>query len=87
MDNLGKKNGAATSVAAPNFSPDYGVTVNVAGWLWKFPELATIVTVPGATPFANPLLSMVAVPEKLQNQVKVAFVTGLPCPSSAVAVN
>jgi hypothetical protein len=36
---------------------DYGVTVSVAGVLITPEALATMVTVPGATPVASPLLS------------------------------
>jgi hypothetical protein len=51
-----------------------------------FPALATIVTVPGDIPVARPLVSIVATPEKLQNQEIVTPVTGLPLESKAVAV-
>ncbi len=50
------------------------------------PALATIVTVPGATPVTSPLLSMVATPAKLQNQLMLTPETGLPEESNAVAV-
>lgn len=51
------------------------------------PALATIVTVPGPTPVASPLPSMVAVPEKLQAQENVTPLTALPLASTAEAVN
>ena len=63
------------------------MTVSVAGWLFTEPALAMMVTVPGATPVASPLASMVAVPEKLQNQAKVTFGTGFPLASIATAEN
>ena len=66
---------------------DYGVTVSVAGVLITPEALATMVTVPGATPVASPLLSMVAVPEKLQAQANVTPGMALPLASMAVAVN
>ncbi len=49
--------------------------------------VAKIVTVPGATPVATPLLSMVAVPEKLQAQVNITPGMALPLASTAAAVN
>ena len=65
----------------------YGVTVRRAGALATPEALATMVTVPGASPVASPLPSMVAVPEKLQDQLKMAPVMALPLASSAVAAN
>jgi hypothetical protein len=49
--------------------------------------LAKMLTGPGATPVASPLLSMVAVPEKLQAHANVTPVTALPLASTAAAVN
>jgi hypothetical protein len=46
-----------------------------------------MVTVPGDTPVARPFLSIVATPEKLQNQEMATPVTGLPEASNGVAVN
>ena len=63
------------------------MTVTVASGLVTPEALARMVTVPGATPVTSPLLSMVAVPEKLQAQVKITPVTGLPLASTAAAVN
>ena len=63
------------------------MTVKAAGWLLTFPTLATMVTVPGETPVTNPVLSIVAIGAKLQNQAIGAVVIGLPEESTAVAVN
>lgn len=65
----------------------YGVTVSVAGVLFTPEALATMVTVPGETPVASPLPSMVAIPEKLIAQVNVTPLTVLPLASNAVAAN
>ena len=65
---------------------DYGVTVSVASGLITPEALATMVTVPGATPVATPLLSMVAIPEKLQAQANVTPGMALPLASRAAAV-
>lgn len=46
-----------------------------------------MLTVPGATPLASPLGSMVAITEELQAQLKVTPVTALPLASTAAAVN
>jgi hypothetical protein len=51
------------------------------------PALAMIVTVPGDTPVATPLLSIVATPAKLQNHEMLIPVTGFPAESKAVAEN
>ena len=44
-------------------------------------------TGPGLTPVTSPLLSMVAITEELQAQLKVTPVTALPLASTAAAVN
>lgn len=46
-----------------------------------------MVTVPGATPVTNPLLSIVATPAKLLDQEIATPATGFPAESKAVAVN
>ena len=49
--------------------------------------LATMVTVPGATPVATPLPSIVAVPEKLHAHENTTPGMTFPVASKAVAVN
>jgi hypothetical protein len=59
----------------------------VAAGLVTPEALAKMVTAPGATPAASPLLSMVAVPEKLQAQLKITPGIAMPLASTAAAVN
>jgi hypothetical protein len=59
----------------------------VDGALVNPEALATMVTVPGETPVATPLLSIVAVPEKLHAHENTTPEMVLPLTSKAVAVN
>jgi hypothetical protein len=65
----------------------YGVTFSVAIGLLTPPMLAVTSTVPGEMPVAFPLVSMLATPEKLIDQLKTALPMLLPFTSLAVAVN
>src|SRR5437879_8104749 len=63
----------------------HGVTFSVAMGLVTPPTLAVTSTVPTETPVAVPLLSMVATPEKLIDQLSTALAMLLPFTSVAVA--
>lgn len=65
----------------------YGVMLSVAIGLLTPPMLAVTSTVPGEMPVAFPLVSMLATPEKLLDQLKTALAMLFPFMSLAVAVN